>query len=69
MKHSILLEKMMKRPLLLAVIATFVAGCTTTPRIPVELFRSAEAVSGVGAAGPAGATGEQGHLRIERARR
>ena len=61
MRNSLPLEKMMKHPLLLAVIATFAAGCATTE--PVAQSRPAEPVSYVGPAGPAGpagATGAQG---------
>jgi hypothetical protein len=66
MRHSMHLEQMMKRPLLLAVIATFaVAGCSHTPPAqqvsyeqPREEFRSL--VGPRGADGPAGPVGMQG---------
>jgi hypothetical protein len=70
MRNSMLLEKMMKRPLLLAVVATFAAaGCSTTqpiaqsPPAPQKSY-----VGPAGAAGPAGPVGERGR-RARPARR
>jgi hypothetical protein len=56
------LEQMIKRPLFLAVMATFVTGCATTTPV-AQSPRPVEPVSWVGPAGPsgpAGAVGEQG---------
>lgn len=61
MKHSMLLEKMMKRPIVLAVVATFVAGCgTTAPVAQYQSPRAEEQISYVGPAGPAGPAGAAG---------
>lgn len=57
MKYFMSLGKMIKRPLLLAVVATFAAGCTTKPPTTVQSFRSADAESWVGPAGLADAAG------------
>ena len=37
MEHAILFRKMMKIPLLVVVIATFVAGCGSAPPVPRAL--------------------------------
>ena len=62
MRNSMLLKNMAKRPLFIAVVATFAAGCATTE--PVAQYNgSSESVSWAGPAGPAGpdgATGERG---------
>jgi hypothetical protein len=59
MRHSILLEKLVKRPLWLAVAATFVTGCATTQPV-AQAPRAAEPMSWVGPAGPAGPAGADG---------
>ena len=51
MRNSKLLDmKMLKRPLLLAVIATFAAGCATNER--VARYESPAEVNWTGPAGP-----------------
>src|SRR5512147_470626 len=59
MRSQMLFENMLKRPLFLAVAATFVvAGCSTTKPMaeaPVQSY-----VGPTGAAGPAGPAGERG---------
>ena len=63
MKSSDILERLVKRPLSLAVIATFaVAGCSSTPHYAESSAPAAEIsyVGPAGPAGPAGPMGEQG---------
>ena len=58
-----LFEITMKRPLLLAVAATFAGGCASTSPPMAQARRAPEQVSWVGPpgpAGPVGATGKQG---------
>jgi len=58
MKNSKLFEQGLSRPLMLAVAATFVAGCTTPE--PAVQSRSYEPMSWVGPAGPPGPAGPAG---------
>lgn len=60
MKYSMLLGNKMKRPLLLAVLATFAAGCATSEPMVQSSPEPVSWVGPAGPAGPAGATGAQG---------
>src|SRR5438067_2088765 len=57
-----MLSANMKRPLLLAIAATFAAACATTE--PVYYAKSPEPTSWVGPAGPAGPTGATGMTEL-----
>src|SRR4029450_2541777 len=59
MRSQMLFENLLKRPLFLAVAATFaVAGCSTTK--PITESPAQSYVGPTGAAGPAGPAGERG---------
>jgi len=60
MRHSMQLVKMMKRPLLLAVIATFAAGCSTMEPSQQVSSEPRSLVGPRGADGPAGPDGMRG---------
>ena len=63
MRHSVLLEQMLKRPLLLAVVATFAAaGCSTTQPVAQSPDPSPPKsyVGPAGPDGPAGPVGKRG---------
>jgi hypothetical protein len=63
MKHSELFDKAIKRPLLLAIVATFaVAGCSSTPSGQSYSNGSSGMQGPIGASGSSGAPRGNGNL-------